>query len=252
MKGPKILLLDIETAPNLADVWGLFKQNIALSQLRKASYILSWAAKWYGERPIFFDSVQHDKAPKVMLQQIWELLNEADLIVHYNGRHFDIPTLNRDFFRYKMGPPAPYKQIDLLETVRKQFRFASAKLAHVTVELGLPGKIKVDHELWQRCMAGEAKAWSLMEKYNKKDVTELEKLYDLIKPWITNHPNVALYMNETKPVCPVCGSAHLQKRGMQVTTTLTYQRYQCQKCGAWPRDVKPAKEYNKALVKLIA
>ncbi|NIV35232.1 MAG: hypothetical protein GWN58_38990, partial [Anaerolineae bacterium] len=48
-----------------------------------------------------------------MLEGAWELLDEADAVVHYNGKKFDIPTLNREFVKYGFTPPSPYKQIDL-------------------------------------------------------------------------------------------------------------------------------------------
>ncbi len=52
----KILLLDIETSPNLAYVWGLFKQNVAINQIKESGSVLCWAAKWYGSRDVMFDS----------------------------------------------------------------------------------------------------------------------------------------------------------------------------------------------------
>ena len=33
MTGPKILIVDIETAPIVAQVWGLFDQNVGLNQI---------------------------------------------------------------------------------------------------------------------------------------------------------------------------------------------------------------------------
>jgi len=52
----KILLIDIEVAPNTAHVWGIFDQNISINQLLESSYTLCYAAKWYGESKIMFDS----------------------------------------------------------------------------------------------------------------------------------------------------------------------------------------------------
>ena len=49
MPSPKILVFDIETAPITAYTWGLHDQNIGLGQIKSDWYILSWAAKWYGD-----------------------------------------------------------------------------------------------------------------------------------------------------------------------------------------------------------
>ena len=109
----KILTLDIETAPNTANVWGLFKENIPLQRLTESGYILCWSAKWLGEKEIYFNSL-HESNKEDMLQQIHNLLGEADSVVHYNGTRFDIPWLNREFAEVHFAPPAPYHQIDLL------------------------------------------------------------------------------------------------------------------------------------------
>ena len=122
----KILLLDIETAPNTAYVWGLFKQNISISQIVDSSAMLCWAAKWLDNEDVMFSSIMGGR--KKMLQRIHKLLDEADAVVHYNGSRFDIPTLNKEFLEAGMSPPSPYAQVDLLKTARQQFRFPSNKL----------------------------------------------------------------------------------------------------------------------------
>ena len=44
-----MLTLDIETRPNLAHVWGLWQQNVGLSQIVERGHVMCWVAKWYGE-----------------------------------------------------------------------------------------------------------------------------------------------------------------------------------------------------------
>jgi uncharacterized protein YprB with RNaseH-like and TPR domain len=218
----KILLLDIESSPNVAHVWGIWQQNVGLNQLMESSYVLCWAAKWLGEDEVMFDSV-HVSKPKKMLKRIHDLISEADAVIHYNGTKFDMPTLNKEFLLHEMNPPAPYKQIDLLKQVRSQFRFPSNKLDYVAQRLGLGSKTAHEgHSLWVSCMAGDKSAWKRMEEYNKQDVILLEKLYYRLLPWIKNHPNHNHQADGM--VCPSCGGTHLQKRGVAVTTTSTYQR----------------------------
>jgi DNA polymerase elongation subunit (family B) len=236
----KILLLDIETSPNTAHVWGLWQQNVSINQLMESSYVLCYAAKWLGEKDIYFDSV-HQSKPKTMLKGIHALLESADAVIHYNGTKFDIPTLNKEFLLTKLLPPSPYKQIDLLRVVRSNFRFPSNKLDYVSQRLGLGKKHAHEgHELWVKCMNGDKDAWKRMEDYNIQDVVLLESLYDNLLPWIKNAPNRNLYQDITG--CPTCGSHHLQKRGTAVSTTGTYQRYQCKDCGSWSQGTKSLKK----------
>ena len=167
-----------------------------------------------------------------MVAQIWELLDEADAVVHYNGARFDIPTLNREFLMLGMTPPSPYHQIDLLRVVRSSFRFLSNKLDYVAQQLGVGGKVQhKGMDMWRECMEGDPISWAKMEEYNVEDVFLLERLYPLLLPWIKNHPNHALYQDNTRPVCPNCGSEHVNKQGIETTKTLHYQRYKCMGCG---------------------
>jgi DNA polymerase elongation subunit (family B) len=235
----KRLLLDIETSPNLAHIWGLRDQYINPQNLLESSYVLCWAAKWHGEDEVQFDSV-NKSSHKTMLRRIHRLISAADAVIHYNGTRFDMPTLNKEFLLHGFPPPAPYKQIDLLKTVRQQFRFPSNKLDYVAQRLGL-GK-KTDHEgytLWVKCMNKDKEAWKRMEEYNIQDVVLLEKVYAKVLPWIKNHPNRGLFDGSG---CPTCGSGRLQKRGFSHSSTGTYQRFQCTECGSWSRSTKAVKE----------
>lgn len=179
-----------------------------------------------------------------MLTDIHKLMDEADVVVHYNGTKFDVPTLQREFLMTGMAPPSPVKQLDLLTVVRKQFRFSSNKLDFVCQTLGLGNKVvHKGMALWRGCMDGDSKSWKTMQKYNIQDVLLLEKLYHRILPWIRTHPNQGLFTK--KPVCPRCASTKVQSRGVARTATLSYQRFQCTSCGGW---IKGAKTEAKAVV----
>lgn len=228
----KLLFLDIETAPNLAAVWGMWNQNVSLDQLMKPGYTLCWAAKWHNKPQVMFSSVLDGH--KKMVRGIHDLMNEADAICHYNGLKFDIPTLNKEFLLLGMSPPAPSTQIDLLLTARKRFRLASNKLDFVAKQLGLGEKLKhKGFDLWLQCMAKKPPAWKTMEAYNKQDVVLLEKVYERLLPWITSHPNVTLV--DGRGECPSCGSRHVQRRGVATTRARKYARYHCVDCGTWFR-----------------
>lgn len=228
----KILHLDIETAPNMVYCWGLYDQNIAINQIVEPGYTLCWSAKWHGERKMHFSSLYRD-GHSVMVQKIFDLLEEADAVVHYNGTRFDIPTLNKEFVLEGLVPPSSYKEIDLLRVARQRFKFPSNKLDYIAKELGLGSKTKhLGMDLWRGCMAEEAASWRIMERYNKQDVNLLEKLYLKLRPWIKNHPNQGLYVNSKNPVCRNCGSDDLIRKGFEYLMVGKYQRFRCNSCGA--------------------
>lgn len=234
----KILTIDIENRPNLAYVWGLWDQNVGLAQLVESAQTISFAAKWHGSKKVEFYSVHHH-GKEEMLAQAHRLLSEADVVVGYNSKNFDMKHLNKEFILAGMEPPAPYAQVDLLAVVRRQFKFTSNKLDFVVQALNLGAKTAHSgFDLWVRCMAGEDKAWSLMRKYNKQDVVITEKLYDKLLPWIPAHPAHGLYNPNVADTCPNCGSEELTRKGYAFTGTGKFQRYQCADCGKWSRSGK--------------
>lgn len=244
MPGPRVLIIDIETAPNVAHTWGLWKQTVALNQLVAPGYVLCFAAKWAGEKKVTFGRVKHNattglptpESRRAMLDTLHALLDEADIVVHYNGVAFDIPRINAEFMEFGYKPPSPYKQVDLMVAIKKRAVFASHKLAYIADRLGIGSKVKHEgHGLWRAVMRDDARAWGRMKRYNEGDVRLTERLYNRILPWIPSHPNRGLYVNHDKPVCASCGSTRLQSRGLARTSVSVYPRYWCASCGAWGR-----------------
>lgn len=236
VKNPlKILYLDIETTPHSGTFWSSYPKWIPPGQIKKPSQVLCWAAKWEGDRETIYRKWD---APD-FLTCIHELLDEADAVVHYNGKKFDTKHLNREFLAAGMLPPSPYTQVDLLHAVRQNFALPSYKLDYVCRFLGLGNKVKhVGIELWYDCEAGEPSAWRMMERYNRRDTILLPKLYKKLLPWIKSHPNAGMSASPNKPTCSHCGSTSVQSRGEYKTKTATYQRFQCQGCGTWLRSRK--------------
>lgn len=244
----RILLLDLEIAPVQALVWGLFKPFINIQNIQGDSYVLTWAAKWHHDDEIIYSS-RHFASRKKMITELYKLLEEADAVVTYNGDNFDLKIVNQEFMEIGLAPPAPYKSVDLLKTMRRRFRGTSNKLNYWLKKLDLGEK--VEHrglQLWIDCMNGDKEAFEEMVTYNIGDVEELEKLYDRVLPWIPNHPNRSVYAGA--PVCPQCGGEHRHQRGTAKTTAGVYARYQCQNkaCGKWYRGTKNLAAGNERFV----
>lgn len=232
----KILLLDIEISPILAAVWGLFKPFIGIQNILGQSEVLCWAAKWHGEEDIHY-SARSFTSRRNMIREIHKLLEEADAVVTYNGDNFDLKILNQEFMELGLGPPSPYRSIDLLKTMRRRFRGTSNKLDYWVRKLGLGQK--VEHrgaQLWLDCMNGDKEAFEEMITYNIGDVDILEALYDYVLPWIPNHPNYSVHHGTE--CCTRCGSHSYQSRGTVDLKSGRYQRFRCNSCKGWFRSQK--------------
>jgi hypothetical protein len=230
---PKIILLDIETSPNLGWTWQKFEQNVL--RFDKEWELLSFAWKELGKGPTQCLARCHylDKTEAGLVKAAWGVLNEADIVIGHNIDRFDNKKLRAKFVEHGLVPPKPYKTIDTLKIARSQFAFNSNSLNDLAHTLKLGSKVKTGGiELWFGCMAGDEKSWRKMIAYNKHDVVLLEKVYQRLKTWYPTHPNLALYND--REGCPVCPSGgRVQRRGTQVLQQRVAQRYQCQACGHW-------------------
>jgi len=237
-KMPKILVLDIETAPLLGYVWSLWKQNIYDEQLVSDWFMLTWSAKWLFGETVMSDRLTGDEATKQTDKRIVKglraLLDEADIVVAHNGKRFDIRKINARMVYHDLKPVSPYQQIDTLLAARKEFGFSSNKLNSLGKMFGFGEKIGTSFELWSRCMSGDNSALREMEDYNKRDVDLLESVYLKMRPWIKSHPNIGLFVEADEPVCPVCGSTKLKWKGHYHTMTGKYKTFRCE-CGALGR-----------------
>lgn len=231
----KMLFVDIETEPNLAYVWDIWQQNVGITQIVDACQMMCFAAKWYGEDEVMYFHGREDRLQ--MVEEAWRLLDQADVVVHFYGSKFDIPHLSREFLQNGFPPPSPFKQIDLKQVVAKKFKFTSNKLQFVSTSLGLPGK--EEHEgfpLWDKCMKGDDDAWTRMESYNRQDVVLLEEVYEILLPWIPNHPHRWLYDDHSG--CPNCGGSTFHESGFAYTKLSKFRQFRCSDCGSYFRDAK--------------
>lgn len=239
-KEQKILLFDIETAPNLSYVWGQYEQNVIAHE--KEWYVLCWVAKWLGDKKFITSALPDFRDYKIdrendfkVVKELWHLLDEAEIVIAHNGDRFDIKKMNARFAYYGLNPPSPYKTIDTYKVAKKYFSFNSNSLNDLGSHLQLGAKISTGgFSLWKGCMSGDIKSWRKMINYNKQDVLLLEKVYLELRKWITNHPSVSIF-EEKEHNCPTCGSDRIQKRGFGVTKISKYQRFQCQECGSWSK-----------------
>jgi hypothetical protein len=246
-KSPRVLLFDLETSPNQANVWAKWETNV-LGDFIQERMIISFSWKWLGESkvhvlalPDFYGYRKYvDKAfvrkmdNRKLIEKLHGLFCAADILVAQNGNAFDIKIASAEFIRLGLNPPPPHKTVDTLLVARSKFKFTSNSLDDLGASLGLGRKIHTGgFGLWTGCLKGEKKSWDLMTKYNMQDVVLLEKVYLKLRPWMTNHPN--LNVLDGGGGCPICKSTKIQSRGWQISPTGRQRRYQCMSCGKWSR-----------------
>jgi hypothetical protein len=253
-----VLVFDIETLPIIGNFWNTGKQYIGYENILEDYCILSWTAKWLFSDEVMGDILRPSEArqrvenifarhPKPhnadyrILQRIWKLMDEADVLITQNGVRFDAKKLNTRFLYYGMKPPTPYQHIDTLQACYAAFSPSSAKLDYMTQFLKVGRKMETEYELWQRCQIGDPKSLRYMYDYNLNDIYILEEYYARIRAWIPNHPNFSAYTHKYVDIaagehsCPVC--RHVINESMLTKHYRTplgylYRSFRCGHCGA--------------------
>lgn len=257
---PRILMLDIETSPTLANMWGMYQELTSYDFILKDWTILCWAGKYLGENKMFSSALidfptEYKKNPendKLILEKLHKLMDEADIICGHNINDFDLKKINARFIIHGLKPPSPYRTIDTLKICRSNFAFTSNKLNDVSQMLGLGKKVETGgFKLWRDCIKGDLGAWKKMVKYCKNDIILLEKVYLKLRPFMSQHPHMDI--ESERPCCPKCGSNDIQFRGYSMTSTGKFRRFQCKVDGGWGamRVNELSKEVKKSITKNV-
>lgn len=251
----KTYILDIETAPSLAYVWGVWKQNIGENQLLTNSYIMSCSIKELGKPEITYYE-NRTECDKEIVSKIAKHLLDANFVIAHNGRKFDIPLIKARAVVNGLAPMPPFKVIDTLDLAKREFRFIRNTLSNLAKQL------KVEHEkltdrkfngfaLWSECLKQNEEAWAEMKEYNILDVVVLEEVYLKLRAWSSNHPSVTTSKTSDEKLCPTCSSTEIIRSGYYYTNKGKYQRYRCRTCGSWSSDSTMLKAHTKEMRKNI-
>lgn len=230
-------------------IWDL-KHNdyISPGNITKDWSILAWSAKWLFEPEIMGQVVTPKEAMNreegSILKGMWKLMDEADFIITQNGEGFDFLRLNSKFLKYGYAPPSHYLSVDTLKAAKKVIYLPSYKLDYIGKKvLGIEGKMKMSMEDWDSCAAGDKNALQKMLAYCKIDIAPLlEDWYLHLLPWIPSHPNLNIFTNHDKDVCPKCESTDLKWGKTYKTPQGLWDSFSCSACGSIGRGTK--KEHN--------
>lgn len=255
---PRVLVMDIETLPIIGTFWDTGRQYISPENILEDWVVLSWSAKGLFDPNIIGDILTPEEIarrnatvlalnPKPhnadyrIIKRMWDLLDRADVVIHQNGKKFDIKKLNARFIYYGFPPYRPIHQIDTLEAHNAAFGTSSGKLAYMTKFLSLPRKMDTNYELWLRCTLGDPAALKEMYGYGLNDTWILEDYYARIRAWIPKHPSFSAYthnyvdLEKGEVACHVC--RHVIPEGAITDTYKTplgyeYDSFRCPHCGA--------------------
>lgn len=239
MNKPKILLFDIETMANLIYAWGKYEQDAIA--YKRHWYMLTFAYKWLDEKKTYCRSLpdyplykKEKENDRELVKELWNLFNEADIIVAHNGNSFDIKKANARFVKHGLTPPSASKYIDTKLEAKKYLKMDSNKLDDLGDYFGIGRKINTGgFELWLGCEANDPKAWKKMCEYNIQDVILLEKVFLKLRPWMKTYPIYEAPSDKPKE-CHACFGTHIQSRGTEIRVGgKVVGRFQCQSCGKW-------------------
>lgn len=241
----KVLLFDLETTPNISYTWGKYEQNVIA--FKKEWELLSFSYKWLNEKTVYCSTRLDfkDKTDKSLVKEMKRILEQADILIAHNGDEFDFKKANAKLVEHNLGPMAEVQKIDTKKVAKRYFKFNSNSLDDLGNLLGVGRKVQTGgFDLWLGCIAGDKKAFAKMAKYNKQDVLLLEKVYLKLRPWMTNHPNIANY-EKTPHSCPKCAGTDLKSQGLRRTKTSEFRRYLCLGCGGYSQARLPMRKIIK-------
>lgn len=236
MTSPKVLILDIETLPNITYAFDLFSYKRPHMIIKERS-IISFAYKWLGDKKAkvitYHDCGDKTYEDKKLCKAICDILKDADYTVAHYGDKFDHRFIRARCIINGVNPPAPTLQIDTYKLAKKHFNLNANRLDYLGKLFGFGGKMPMSWDFWERCANGDLDAVATMAKYNKRDVDLLEKVFVRMLPHVESRINHKLFTHKHEIVCPSCSSHKLQKRGTLVNKATKRQRYQCNDCGSW-------------------
>lgn len=261
--GPVIKVLDVETAPEVVFSFRRFKAFVGPDQVIERGFLMSYSSADLHTGEIkganltsypLFELDNHDDYELCL--EIWNELDEADIIIAHNGMKFDRAYINQRFAKHGIQPPSPYIVIDTLRAAKKNFALPANSLKELCLYFDTEN-FKLDNEgfnLWKECWNGDRDAYARMQTYNDGDVSSLRDLYLKILSWIPQHPNVSSYYKDEACRCPRCGSKDVSvvPGKFYQTGVSTFEVIRCGNCDSLSRGRANIRTKEKKVNTIIA
>ena len=257
--GPRVLIFDTETAAATALTFGRFKVNLSQDNiLENGGWIICACWRWLGEANVHKiyltpEEVANQDDSRIVAQ-LFDLYEQADAVLAHNSQGFDHKVVQTRAI-FNGFPPLPQvKVLDTLQLVKKYLKLPSNRLDAIGEFFNLGRKISTGGiSLWKNVQAGDVQAMKDMVTYCAQDVDLLYEVYLRTRQLgrAGSDFNAALYYNDEKVRCRVCGSDDVAPTGRTTETSLNkFEEIRCNSCGAVHRDRKPitSKEKRKSLL----
>lgn len=158
--------------------------------------MLSWCIKPAGKSKILFDVItkrdldntKDGDEDRRIVESCVKALSQFDIIVTHYGSdwRYDMPfirtravAMDIPFLAY-----GTIKQVDTFPILKSKFRLRSNRQeAAVRCLVGKTEKNHIDEKVWRRAGRGDKKALNYVLDHNKRDVRDLERLYQKIEPY---------------------------------------------------------------------
>jgi len=99
------IVFDIETRNIFQDVGSTKSEDLDISVVCTYDY----------------DTNTYDSFLQEDLPRLWNLLEKADLLITYNGDHFDIPLLNKYYKKAGRGDLTQIRSLDILKEIKNSY-----------------------------------------------------------------------------------------------------------------------------------
>lgn len=235
--GPKVLFLDVETAPNLAVAFNRFNVNLTPDHIvEEGNWLLTAAWQWLHKDEVQSLALTSEEASNqddsYLSLVLHQLFDEADIVVAHNGKRFDVPLIKSRILANGYDTPHAPRIIDTL-VIARSMKFSSNKLDSLCHSLDIGRKMKHHGiRLWIECMQGDEEALAKMEEYNRQDIELLRELYFRIRAYDKTGPNFGQYYDDDHEHCPTCGGIDLKNTGNFVYNgSSKFEEVQCKDCG---------------------
>lgn len=221
----RVLLWDIETSPNVGLFWRPgYNISVGHNAIVDERKIITIAWKWLGEKEVYSLTWDKNKSDLSLLKKFTDVANEADILVAHYGDRFDLPWFRARCLLSGLDPIPQYKTVDTKTWASKNFYFNANNLEYLGRALGFGGKTKTDFDWWKKiALFNDRKCLALMEKYNRRDVVLLEKVYNKLSAYCAPKIHVGVNAGLDKWTCPRTGTTDVITNKKRVTAKGTVQ-----------------------------